>query len=145
MPYKLIADQVIRSWMNHGLVLTSKEEGYEIFYRRENSTQCEKCGKKYKNTKDREMDHAHIIDNKWGHFRNILCTSCNAKRRIINSNNTSGYSGISKEICNRYKQGYFWKFRVSIDGKEIAIKCSIDKEFLIKFAIQWKIDNNYDD
>ena len=41
------------------------------------------------------------------------------------------------------KQGFIWKFKVSIDGKLKFIKASKDKEFLIDFANKWKIDNNY--
>ena len=138
--------RTILSWtLNHGLVITSKEEGYEIYDRYINSSHCEKCKKKYKNTLDRHMDHAHEINDKWGYFRNILCRSCNQKRANISSINTSGYKGIGKHLNKNYKLGYFWEFRANIDGKRKSIKSSINKEWLIKFAIQWKIDNNYYD
>ena len=132
-------------WRSRGLILTSKEEFDEIYDRYMSSTHCEKCNKKYKSTKNRHMDHEHLIDNKWGAFRNVLCTSCNVKRCKIPSNNTSGYIGICKRINKRYKQGFIWSFRVSINGVLKFIKSSLDKEKLIKFAIQWKIDNHYVD
>ena len=135
--------KVISGWRRRGLILTSKEEGYEIYWRRENSTHCEKCNKKYISTQNRCMDHEHLIDDKWGAFRNILCTSCNSKIHKIHSDNTTGYSGISKHIRNDCKHGIIYKFRLSIDGKYTFIKSSVDKEKLIKFATQWKIDNNY--
>ena len=56
-----------------------------------------------------------------------------------------GAKGISKQrecISNHFDRN---EFIVSIDGKQKAIKGSIDKEWLIKFAIQWKIDNEYND
>tara|TARA_R110002153_G_scaffold234453_1_gene387854 strand:- start:16 stop:453 length:438 start_codon:yes stop_codon:yes gene_type:complete len=132
-------------WLNRGLIITSKEEFEEIYDRYINSTHCEKCGNEYKNTRDKHMDHAHEFDDKWGHFRNVLCRSCNTKRCKIRSTNTSGYPGIHKHLSKSCAQGYIWEFRVNINGKMKFIKSSIDKEELIKFAIQWKIDNNYND
>ena len=137
--------QTISGWRQNGLILSSKEEGFEIYDRRENSTNCEKCGKEYKSTRDKHMDHSHDIHNKYGYFRNILCQSCNLRRDRLQYNNTSGYNGISKVHCTKYKHGFAWVFRVYIAGKLTHIKSSVDKESLIKFAIQWKIDNNYDD
>ena len=135
----------IADWRRFGLILSSKEEGDEIYDRYINSTHCEKCGNEYKSTRDRHMDHAHEIDNKYGWFRNVLCQSCNLKRSKIRSDNTSGYPGIYKCLNKTCTQGYYWDFRVYINGKQITIKSSIDKEELIKFAIKWKIDNNYND
>ena len=132
-------------WRQYGLIFTSEEEFDEIYIRYINSTHCEKCGKEYKSTRGRQMDHSHEIDDKWGWFRNILCASCNVKRSKIYSTNTSGYHGISKRPSKKCVQGYYWIFQVIINGKQKRIKSSIDKEELIKFAIQWKIDNNYDD
>ena len=57
--------QYIAKWRNRGLILTSKEEGDEILNRYINSTHCEKCGNKYKSTKDRNMDHSHDIFDIW--------------------------------------------------------------------------------
>jgi len=144
MVYKCHKTRSICNWQTTGLILSSEEEGFEIYDRYINSTQCEKCGNKYKSTKDKHMDHSHEIDDKWGYFRNILCRSCNSKRCKIPSNNTSGYLGIYKHLDKNCKLGYIWRFQVSIDEKQKIIKTSTDKEFLIKFATQWKIDNNYD-
>tara|TARA_R110001632_G_scaffold72816_4_gene168031 strand:+ start:1197 stop:1622 length:426 start_codon:yes stop_codon:yes gene_type:complete len=138
-----IKSRKIASWRNQGLILTSKEEGNEIFDRYINSTHCEKCKKKYKSTLDRQMDHSHDL-NQYGYFRNILCRSCNLKRCNIKPQNTSGYNCIHKIPCNFCKQGFRWVFRVHINEKIKSIKYSVDKEWLIEFAIKWKIDNNYD-
>ena len=91
------------------------------------------------------MDHCHSIHDKYGWFRNVLCQSCNLKRCKIQTNNTSGYPGISKSLNKECTQGYIWVFTLSINSKLKCIKSSIDKEWLIKFAIQWKLDNNYND
>jgi uncharacterized protein YktA (UPF0223 family) len=134
----------LRTWKRIGLVLSSKEEGSEIYDRYINSTNCEKCGNKYKSTKDRCMDHIHLIDDKYGYFRNVLCKSCNEKRIDRNQkNNTSGYNGISKLKKKNCTQGFMWRFRVHIDGKETQIKTSVDYDKLVEFAKKWKLDNNY--
>ena len=135
--------QYIAKWRNRGLILTSKEEGDEILNRYINSTHCEKCGNKYKSTKDRNMDHSHDIFDKYGYFRNILCRSCNNKRCKIHKNNTSGYLGISKCFCKNRKQGFYWRFDVIINGKRKGIKSSVDFNYLKNFAIKWKIENEY--
>ena len=133
------------SWRRKGLILSSEEEFDEIYDRYINSTHCEKCNKKYKFNQDKHMDHSHSIHDKYGYFRNILCQSCNAKRCKMYSTNTSEYPNIIKQPNKRCTQGYIWNFRVSINGKQKCIKSSIDKEKLIKFAIKWKLDNQYDD
>ena len=132
-------------WKKYGLLWTSKEEFEEIYQRVISSTQCELCGKPYKSNQDREMDHVHYIDDHWGWFRNVLCTSCNGLRfdKKIPSHNTSGYIGISKHYGKTYKQGFIWDFRAKVEGKQKTIKKLVDFDKLVKFADQWKLDNNY--
>ena len=127
-----------RSWKKHGLIMDNFEEIYNKYIY---AIHCQLCNKQFKNTKDRQMEHCH----KTGQFRNIVCNKCNLlkKDRKINSNNTSGYKGISKRNDKNYKQGFYWTFRVNIDGKRKTIKTSVDFEKLVKFADQWKKDNNY--
>ena len=137
--------RTIGSWRQQGLILTSKVEGIEIYDRYINSTNCEKCGNKFKSTRDKHMDHSHDIHDKYGYFRNVLCSSCNHKRSKIPSDNTSGYTNIYKKPNKNCKQGYRWTFTVQIDGKEKTIKTSINKKWLIKFAKKWKLENNYND
>ena len=134
----------IADWRQLGLILTSKEEGLEIYDRYINSTNCEKCGNKYTSTRDRHMDHAHLIDDKFGYFRNVLCHSCNVKRKHRNNkDNTSGYNGICKHITKNCKQGFIWVFRVYINKKEKKIKSSINYDKLVELADNWKKENNY--
>jgi len=135
--------QTITDWRSRGLILTSKEEGVEILNRYLNSTHCEKCGNKYKSTRDRHMDHSHDIHGKYGYFRNILCQGCNLKRCKIYKNNTSGYLGIFKQIDKTCTQGFYWVFRVTLNGKRKRIKASTNNDWLIEYAEQWKKDNNY--
>ena len=67
--------KTISDWKRSGLI-ESRERMEEIYWIRECSTECEKCGKEFISSYDRHMDHCHIT----GRFRNILCTSCNSKR-----------------------------------------------------------------
>tara|TARA_R110000824_G_scaffold9008_1_gene40716 strand:- start:39 stop:491 length:453 start_codon:yes stop_codon:yes gene_type:complete len=132
-------------WKQGGLIWSSEEEFEEIYQRYFESTHCELCNKPYKNSKDRNMDHIHLIDNKFGWFRNIVCTSCNKLRsdNKIRSDNASGYIGIGKYITKNCKQGFIWNFRVTVNGKQKTIKSSIDFDKLVIFAEKWKIDNKY--
>ena len=143
-PNKYKSDKKAK-WRYRGLILTSQEEFDEIYERYMASTNCELCDEPYKSTLDRHMDHCHYIDNKWGWFRNVICNSCNQLRsdNKIRSTNTSGYIGICKHKNFTYKQGFIWIFRASINRKSTKIKSSVNLEYLIKFADQWKLDNNY--
>ena len=105
------------------------------------ATNCDLCDNKFKSSQDRQLDHNHDS----GEIRNILCRTCNQKRhdRKIMSNNTSGYANIIKSETNNCKQGFYWRFYICLNGKNKFIKSSIDKEKLIKFAENWKKENNY--
>ena len=126
-----------RNWKRNGLITDKFEEIYkEYIY----ATNCDLCGKEFTNTRDRQMEHCHET----GQFRNIVCNSCNLlKKDRKQSNNTSGYKCISKQNDIKCKQGYNWRFQVKINGKQKTIKQSVNLEKLIKFAEQWKKDNNY--
>lgn len=132
--------RAISTWKKRGLNET-KERRIEIYWIRESSTNCEKCGKEFKSNKDRNMDHCHIT----GKYRNILCTSCNSKRRKLTNNNKSGYIGISKRKDPTCKQGFIWEFNGNINKKYTKIKSSTNKDWLIEYAEQWKKDNHYND
>ena len=133
------------AWRHTGLVFCTEEEFDEILERYISSTHCEICNKKYKNSRDKHMDHAHLINGKYGAFRNVLCRSCNTLRsdNKMRSTNTSNFKNISKHIDKSCKQGYIWMFQIHLNGKRKHIKCSTNKQFLIEFADKWYIDNNY--
>ena len=131
------------NWRQAGLICS--EEEFEALYPEYiHSIHCDLCGIPYKNRRDRQMEHEHL-EGKYGPFRNFVCQSCNMRKYDVKMkcNNTSGYSGIDKQIDKRYKQGFRWRFRLIINGKLTQIKCSVDKEKLIEFADKWKKDNNY--
>jgi len=142
LPFELkrSKSQIKSNWKKSGLKITEEEfeRIYDLYIF---ATECDLCNKKFKNSRDRCMEHNHES----GEFRNIVCQPCNLKKYDvkIGSNNTSGYKGISKETEKRCKQGYRWVFRASVNGKQKAIKTSVNLEFLIKYAEEWKKKNLY--
>jgi hypothetical protein len=91
-----------------------------------------------------QVDHINRVrdDNRIENLR-WATKSQNCRNCKIQSNNTSGFTGITKEINEKCKQGYYYRFEAYIDGKKKLIKSSIDYDFLVEFAIKWKEDNNY--
>ena len=128
------------SWKKNGLKVI-EEEFESIYYNYINATHCDLCNKEFKSRRDRHMEHNHET----GEFRNIVCNSCNQRKNDIKikKHNTSGYKGINKRYGKTYNQGYTWEFRITVNGKRKIIKSSIDKEYLIKFAEEWKKKNLY--
>ena len=127
-------------WKKQGLICNDNE--FEAIYEKYiTSRKCDICNKTFKNTRDRQMEHNHAN----GEFRNIVCNKCNCLKsdKKIPSNNTSGYTGISKCTNKECKVGFNWHFRVNINGKRRTIKTSTDLDFLIKYADKWKLENNY--
>ena len=144
LPFKLRKyhkKDTLRSWKKKGLVHDNPEALYDEYIY---LTNCDLCGIPYKNSKDRHMEHEHL-DGKYGPFRNFTCNSCNVRKSDVKmkSNNSSGYPGISKIKSKTCKQGFRWQFRAMIDGKQKQIKYGTDFDKLVKFAEQWKKDNNY--
>ena len=141
LPFKLYKNHKAitkRSWKKHGLIMDNFEEIYNKYIY---ATHCQLCNKQFTNTRDRQMEHCHAT----GQFRNITCCKCNHLKADVKlaRHNTSGYKGISKQIDKSFKQGFRWVFQVKINGKRKSIKSSVDFEKLVKFADQWKKDNNY--
>ena len=132
-------------WKEQGLIITSEEEFEEIYNRYIRSTQCEICNKPYISSQDRNMDHSHYINDKYGWFRNVICTSCNGRRadNKIRKDNKSGYKLICKRIDKRCKQGFYWSFDVELNKKRKKIKSSVNLEKLIIFRDDWIKKNNY--
>jgi len=129
------------NWKTYSGLIFNDNEFEAIYERYITSSKCELCSKTFLTTSDRHMEHDHTT----GKFRNVVCTKCNQLKsdRKISINNKSGYTGIRKSIGKKYKQGFIWSFSVSIDGKVKKIKSSIDLDWLIKYADNWKLENNY--
>lgn len=129
------------NWNSKGLKFENDLAFHIIYKKYIFSAVCELCDKKYKSRNDRQMEHCHTT----GKFRNICCRSCNQKKRDvkIRKNNKSGYKFIIKRTDSRCKQGFYWIFKVSINGENKVIKSSINIEKLIEYRDKWLIENNY--
>jgi hypothetical protein len=128
-----------KSWKAMGVIFND-DEFNTIYNRYIYATNCELCNKKFKTTRNRNLEHNHQT----GKFRNVVCNSCNSKKYDCKNNkNKSGYKNISKEKRKDCVNGYIWRFVVRIEGKKKQIKTSTDLEWLIEFADKWKKDNNY--
>ena len=127
------------SWKKRGMIFNDNFDNiYEEYIYCRN---CDLCNKEFKSSQERHLDH----DHKTGDVRNIVCNSCNGKRKDnkIFSTNTSNHKLISKIPCKTYKQGHRWQFQVTINGKTKVIKSSVNLDFLIKFRDNWIKENNY--
>ena len=125
----------IANWKNntkngYGLICENRAEYEYIYDRWLFSERCEesKCNKEYTKENKKCMDHCHLT----GLFRNILCHSCNCKRRM---DNTSGTPNIYKD-----KNG--WVYEIIIKGKRHQ-KYSKDLEFLKQYKIDYEKENLY--
>lgn len=72
----------IRTWRKQGMILKENEDWESVFYYYMACEECENCGiiltNDVVNTKERRvLDHDHST----GYIRNILCHSCNTKRK----------------------------------------------------------------
>tara|TARA_R110002072_G_scaffold160056_1_gene311212 strand:+ start:47 stop:460 length:414 start_codon:yes stop_codon:yes gene_type:complete len=119
--------QTKTNWINK--LKIDFEGEFDYWYDRYiNSTNCEKCGKEYKDSRDRQLDHDHNTDKP----RNILCHKCNHITDLqIQKDNTSGEKFISKWNSKRYTQGFKYCFRIKRDGKLVVEKTSVDLKKLV--------------
>jgi hypothetical protein len=62
--------KTIHRWTRWGVIYHNLDELYEVYI---NTMNCQHCGKEYKNSTDRCLDHDHNS----GLFRKIICRSCN--------------------------------------------------------------------
>ena len=136
--YKYHKTTIFYRWKKTGLIMDNFEEIYQKYIY---ATHCELCNKNFLERNDRCMEHNHET----GEFRNICCQKCNVHKEDvkIQSNNSSGYKGISMKRNKKYTQGFIWVFTVMIDGKKKELKKMVDLQKLIEFAENWKKENNY--
>jgi len=71
--------QKIGHWKYQGMILQKNQDWESIYYYVVSLDNCEECNKYFKNTRDRHLDH----DHQTGFIRNVVCCSCNQKRRVL--------------------------------------------------------------
>ena len=119
----------ITDWKYNGLICENRAEYEYIYDRWLNSEKCEECSKEYTEDNIKNMDHCHLT----GLFRNIICHSCNMKRRV--KENSSGTTNI-------YKHNNGWRYEINIKGKKHT-KFSNDLEWLKEYKIKFEKENLY--
>jgi len=66
---------IISNWKSIGIIADNYDEWYEKYLI---CNECNFCDKKFKNTKDKHLDHNHTI-NDCENIRGVLCCKCNIK------------------------------------------------------------------
>ena len=137
--YKYHKSSTKSNWRKRGMIFNDNFD--DIYQKYIYCRNCDLCNKEFKISLDRHLDHCHET----GEIRNIVCRSCNCKRKDvkIQKNNNSGHKLICKDYNKIYKKGFIWSFQVNINGKRKAIKKSIDIDFLVKYRDNWIKENNY--
>ena len=124
-------------WRKQGMIFT--QEDFEFIYEEYiHASNCDLCNKEFKSSQDRQLDH----DHETGEVRNIVCNSCNQKRKDvkIQKNNTTGYKNI---IVRKDTKKPRYIFQPKINKRTTHVKSSNDLDFLIKYRDKWIKDNNY--
>jgi len=65
----------IRCWKHYGIISNDWKKTYNHYF---NTHYCEFCDNKFKNSRDRHLDHDHNINDDIN-IRGVLCRSCNVK------------------------------------------------------------------
>ena len=77
MDTKQSKSETISHWKSRGVKYDDFDELYYVYVKTLN---CSHCGKEFKNSRDRHLDH----DHKTGLFRTIICCKCNIHDSYIN-------------------------------------------------------------
>ena len=108
----------ISCWKHRGVIYDEFDELYYVYLRTIN---CSHCGKEFKNSRDRHLDHGHET----GLFREIVCCKCNANDSYIN-----------------YSDGYDIKITKN-NGVNKIKTCSLNVIKIIRKFIQKKIKKRF--
>jgi len=65
----------IANWKYIGIIADDYDEWYEKYI---NCNECNFCGKEFKNTSNKHLDHNHTI-NDCENIRGVLCCKCNVR------------------------------------------------------------------
>jgi hypothetical protein len=123
-------------WKSRGLIETD-EKIEEIYQKCIRTSHCELCGKAFKNSRDRQMDHDHIT----GKFRNIVCAKCNQCKRDKKFNSNTGEKWIYKIKCKTYKQGFCYITQIFRNSKRLLCKTTLTLEEAIEVRDKFLEEN----
>jgi len=112
--YKTHKSNTKYQWEKMGLIFVGLfEEIYDIVI---HCDKCDNCGGKFKSSKDRHLDHNHLITDDFN-IRNILCSKCHNNKRKQKWKSNVDEEFICKSITNKYKQGFSYKVHIQRYGK----------------------------
>ena len=124
----------ICNWKYKGVLYDDFDDLYETYIKTMN---CGHCGKEFKNTLDRHLDHCH----KTGQFRKIVCQRCNCYDNYINF--PAGVPSIKEKYSvNKYKYNEKRRHK-RFDNKEIINEKKREKYQLNKDEINAKAREKY--
>ena len=96
--------KIIYMWKKQGLVHNDYKNLYEQYF---NNTNCQNCGKEYKSTRDRCLDHDHTT----GLFRAFVCQTCNVHDSYIKYPNGyirgKSWQENNKERYAKYRKEWY--------------------------------------
>ena len=105
-------------WKNYGIIFVGLfEEIYDIYI---HSSHCDKCKNKFKHSRDRQLDHDHLITDDFN-VRGIICNNCNHKNYQSWVNNT-GKQYICKIKDKKYTQGFCFQIQIQRNGKRVITR-----------------------
>ena len=129
--------QQLANWRAAGIRFGEKNYMFPVVYNDYKSqTNCECCGKPFKNKFDKTLDHDHGIENEYN-IRGIICRSCNLRREDYAFSNNTGVRNVYRVKCGNYIV-YYVVFNVegenlltkTFSKLECAVKCR--DEFVAK-------------
>jgi hypothetical protein len=89
----------ISKWKRYGVVCEDFDMLYQEYIKK---TKCEHCGKDFKSTRDRCLDHDHST----GLFRAVVCQACNVCDTYIKYPNGYDKKGHQKQYREKNKEHY---------------------------------------
>ena len=103
------------TWKRRGIIFIRLfEEIYDIYI---HCSECDTCKKKFINSRDRCLDHCHLITDDFN-VRGVICRSCNSKNFQKWDSNT-GKQLISKIKDKRAKLGFCFQILKHWNGKNV--------------------------
>ena len=124
-------------WEKRGMIFVGLfEEIYDIYI---HCSECDKCKNKFKNSKDRKLDHCHLIKDDFN-VRGVICSSCNSKNHQSWNTNT-GRQLISKVKSKKYTQGFYFQIRKFWNDKLVICKSKTTLELAVEYRNKFVADN----
>tara|TARA_R110000803_G_C11709689_1_gene286735 strand:+ start:42 stop:446 length:405 start_codon:yes stop_codon:yes gene_type:complete len=115
------------NWLKYGL---NPEDFEKAWFEYCNSTNCDWCKRGYKSERDKQMDHCHDE----GHFRNILCKTCNMWRH--QGNNINKY-------WHKQRNKYIYEIKVVRNKNYILNKSRSTLEEAEQILLEFKKNNGF--